>query len=280
MPSLTPFVVQDFSVEKLGKVERNVTYCSPGGKAQVMDLYYPETPGPWPVVIYIHGGSWSGGDKSEVTRWSPLLLEQDFLVVSVNYRLYPEAKFPAMIKDVKCAVRYLRAYARQYNIDPGRIAAMGHSAGGHLAALLGASDTDAGWDKGEFSDQSSRVQAVIDIAGPADLTRPFPNLSDSIRQVFGDPSGSDDPRLVQASPVHYVTPDDPPFLILQGDFDEYVPFEQAEILKAQLKSAGVPSKLVMVQNADHLLHDVGLGMSPSKEEIDQTIAAFLNKYLK
>jgi acetyl esterase/lipase len=127
------------------------------------------------------------GDKSEAGLFASMMTAQGYLVVSINYRLYPAAQFPAMIQDVKCAVRSLRANAVQYNLDPNRIGAFGVSAGGHLAALLGTTDASVGWDVGEYLDQSSRVQAVIAMAGVMDLSRNFPNADiEAMRRVgFG-----------------------------------------------------------------------------------------------
>ena len=126
-----------FDKTKYGTSELDVTYCSPKEIPQKMDVYYPSTGGPWPALVYMHGGSWYQGDKSDGTGWSGMTTK-GILVVSVNYRLGDyQTKFPAMIEDVKCAIRYLRAHSSEYNIDPDRIAVVGASSGGHLAALLG-----------------------------------------------------------------------------------------------------------------------------------------------
>ena len=154
-----------------------------------------------------------------------------------------------MIEDVKCAVRSLRAHASEYNLDPNRIGALGASAGGHLVALLGTSDKSAGWDVGEYLDQSSRVQAVVAEAVFSDFTRTiYDSMQMSIYFAFGDFPGTDSTINMAASPVTYITPDDPPFLIIHGDKDGYAPPEQAQTLDARLKAAGVSSKLVIVQN--------------------------------
>ena len=163
-PSPTPF-------GNYGKSLIDVTYCSPDGLPQKMDIYFPKSGGPWPVFLYVHGGGWDKGDKAEGAGWN-YLNDKGYLVVSVNYRLAAyNIKFPAMIEDVKCAVRYLRAHALEYNLNPDRIGALGASAGGHLVALLGTSDKSAGWDVGEYLDQSSRVQAVIPEAVFSDFTQ-------------------------------------------------------------------------------------------------------------
>ena len=281
-PTPAPTPTPTFPPAKFGSIENDVTYCTPNGLPQKMDVYYPQSGGPWPALVYVHGGSWYQGDKSDGVGWGRLT-EQGFLVVSVNYRLGAyNIKFPAMIEDVKCAVRYLRAHARDYNIDPARIGAIGASAGGHLVDLLGTTDVSAGWDTGEYADQSSRVQAVVSMAGPADLTLHIPNgLNSSISFAFGELAGTDSPRMVAASPVTYVTPDDPPFLLLHGDKDGVVPPEQSKALDAKLKAAGVRSILVIVQNGDHGLQGYnGVATVPSQDEISQTILDFLVKYLK
>ena len=162
-PSPTPF-------GRYGQALTDVTYCSMDGQPQKMDLYFPGSGGPWPVFLYVHGGGWNKGDKAEGAGWR-YLNEQGYLVVSVNYRLAAyNIKFPAMIEDVKCAVRSLRAHAGEYNLDPDHIGALGASAGGHLVALLGTSDRAAGWELGEYLDQSSRVQAVVAQAVFSDFT--------------------------------------------------------------------------------------------------------------
>ena len=164
--------METFDTAKYGTIDRDVTYCTQDGLAQAMDIYYPPSGGPWSGLIFVHGGGWAEGDKA------PLPVNPagaGYLVASINYRMYPAYRFPAMIEDVKCAIRYLRAHAAAYNLDPDRIALIGHSAGGHLAALAGLAGESAGWDTGPYLEQSSRVQAVVVMSGPTDLTREFPD---------------------------------------------------------------------------------------------------------
>jgi acetyl esterase/lipase len=273
-PAPTPF-------DRYGQELIDVPYCSLGGQPQNMDIYFPDSGGPWPVFLYVHGGGWDKGDKAEGAGWE-YLNGQGYLVVSVNYRLAAyNVKFPAMIQDVKCAVRYLRAHTGEYNLDPNRIAALGASAGGHLVALLGTSDTGAGWDVGEYLDQSSRVQAVVTEAVFSDFTQPMPNsISVAIYFALGELPGTTSPVLEAASPVTYVTPDDPPFLIIHGEKDGYAPVDQAKTLDARLKAAGVSSQLVVVQNGEHGLTSVnGDPTVPSSDEISRIILDFLNTSL-
>ncbi len=236
---------------------------------------------PAPVVIYVHGGGWTDGDKaSGGERERQELLVRGYLVVAVNYRLAPEYKFPAQIEDVKCAIRHLRANIAAYNLDPDRIGAWGNSAGGHLVSLLGVTDASASFEGGGgHADQSSRVQAVVDGCGPADLTQDFSGFSSWGNRVFGVTESSSQ-IIVRASPVTYVSSDDPPFLIVQGENDTLVPPSQSETLCQHLIAAGVPATLVMVENAGHGLKPVGGAMSPSRSEITQIIADFFDERLK
>lgn len=271
-----------FDSSKLGSAELDVTYCTMNDLPQKMDIYYPSSGGPWPVLMYVHGGGWYQGDKAEGKGWRGMN-EQGFLVVSVNYRLGDhQTKFPAMIEDVKCAVRYLRAHASDYNIDPDHIGAIGASAGGHLVALLRTTDQSAGWDIGEYLDQSSRVQAIISMAGIADFTSNIPSgLNGSIYYAFGKLAGKDSPENVAVSPVTYITSDDPPFLILHGDRDGVVPLEQAKILNQKLTKANVSNKFIIVEGGNHgLQSSTGGETNPSAAEINQMIVEFLEENLK
>jgi acetyl esterase/lipase len=256
----------------------DVTYCTMDGVALKMDLYYPAaSEAPLPVTMYVHGGGWSKGDKAEGAgaQEIPALQNAGFLVVSVNYRLAPEYPFPAMIQDIKCAVRYLRAQTSQYNLDPNRIGVWGGSAGGHLVNLLGTTDESVGFDVGEYLEYSSRVQAVVSMFGPTDLTVQFEGGYEGASRVF---DGFD---AALASPVAYVSADDPPFLMLHGDTDKLVPIEQSQILLAALQSVGVPAELVTVINAGHSFKPVdGKTISPSRKEITQMVVEFFELKLK
>ena len=269
LPSPNPFTLY-------GEALADLAYCMTGASLQKMDMYFPDSGGPWPVLAYVHGGSWMHGDKSEAIMFADQMTSQGYLLVSINYRLYPEGKFPNMIEDVKCAIRFLRAHAGAYNLDPNRIAAMGPSAGGHLVSLLGTSDGSAGWDVGEYLDQSSRVQAVIAMAPVTDLTRNFPNAD--IEAMRGVGFGED--NILAASPITHVTVDDPPFLLIHGDQDEVVPFEQTQLIYDRLVQTNVPAQLVIVKNAGHSLTAPDGSATPTFDEINQIIIDFLAKYLK
>ncbi len=240
-----------------------------------LDASYPATAkGRWPAIVYVHGGSWTGGDKrSAVTQQDRVALaEAGFLVASINYRLAPEYRFPAMIEDAKCAVRYLRAHADEFNLDPGRIGAFGNSAGGHIVALLGLADESAGWDVGQYLDHSSAVGAVADLYGPTDLT----TLVDNNREgVFRNED------LMAASPVNHVTENAPPFLILHGDKDSLVPLAQSQALYARLKEYGAQAELVVVRGGGHGFTPADSpDMDPTREEVRHMVVAFFLQILK
>jgi acetyl esterase/lipase len=261
----------------------DVTYCTAGGMDLKMDVYLPassqSTSASRPTVVYVHGGGWVSGDKrtgAGALDFSELL-SRGYVVGSLNYRLAPQYKFPAQIEDVKCAIRSLRANSAKYHIDPEHIGAWGGSAGGHLVSLLGVADQSAGFDVGQYLNQSSRVQAVVDYFGPSNLTSgDFANgTRQLILSVFGSQQG-----LVSGSPVTYVTKDDPPFLIVQGEMDVTVPPHQSQELYYKLIKAGVPATLVMVKNAGHGFTPVGGPISPTRQEISKLTADFFDHELE
>ena len=263
--------------ENYGEKLTDVPYCS-ADPAQKMDIYFPQAGGPWPAVVYVHGGSWMHGDKAEATMFASGLNSMGFLVASLNYRLYPPATFPSMIEDVKCAVRSLRAHAAEYNLDPNHIAGMGASAGGHLVALLGTTDQNSPWDVGEVLDQSSRVQAVVSLAGVMDLSQNFPNAEGNDIETM-ERIGFNESNMVEASPISHVTPDDPPFLLIHGDRDDLVPYQQSQLMYDKLVRVGVPAQLVIVRNAGHSFLEANGPTSPTPMQLNFTILEFLNKYL-
>ncbi|OGN92650.1 MAG: hypothetical protein A2Z75_08305 [Chloroflexi bacterium RBG_13_50_10] len=283
-PGVDPRAPSAIDPTKLGMIERDVTYGVADGVALKMDIYYPKAAeGTMPAVLYVHGGGWTKGDKrigagaSEI----PELVSRGYLVAAINYRLAPQYKFPAQIEDVKCAVRFLRANAATYGIDPERIGAWGGSAGGHLVSLLGVTDATAGFEgNGGYADQSSRVQAVVDMFGPSDLTVAFQGANTQLlEQVFGTTDHNSD-IVKRASPVTWISSDDPPLLILHGEKDTLVPPSQSKLLYDRLITAGVPATLTIVKNAGHGFAPAGGTIDPSRTAITKIVADFFDKHLK
>ncbi len=275
-----------FDLAVVGKIDRDVTFCTAEGVALKMDLYHPllTSSGLAPVVVNVHGGSWMGGDKarSETLADIPELVNRGYLVAAVNYRLAPKYKFPAQIEDVKCAVRYLRANAATYHLDPNRIGALGCSAGGHLVAMLGLTDGRAEFEgKGDYLTQSSRVQAVVAMSAPADFSLASYNRTHAqiFANVFGATS-STDPILTRDSPVTYVSKNAPPFFIVGGDKDQTVPPQQSQVLYSRLIDVGASASLQIVKNAHHCLPDPTQTMEPSRATMTLMIADFFDRVLR
>ena len=229
-------------------VERGLVYKRVNGIVLTLDLYRPEdVSGLLPVIVCVHGGHWDEGSKE---RCPAVTLVQDgYAVASINYRLTRTAPFPAQIEECKAAVRWLRANASNYHLDPDHIGVWGYSAGGHLAALLG---TTGGVPElegsGDNMQYSSQVQAVCDVGGPADLlamTNLGPRRISAIEGLLGGPLEKDKAKAIAASPIHYVSKDDPPFLIVHGEADRVVPVEQSQRFYEELRKAGVNATLKM-----------------------------------
>jgi len=260
----------------------DLTYCT-GGDAQLeLDFYaQPEPPAsPRPLVMFVHGGAWTGGDKAASGELLEAIefIRRGYAFASINYRLAPQYVFPAMIEDVTCAVRFFRANAPALGVDGGRIGAYGSSAGGHLVSLLGTADATAGFEgSGGWGGQSSRVQAVANLFGPTDFTA-LTGDRERMGLALAFPGGED--FLRWASPVTYVSPDDPPFLLLQGELDDVVPASQAVAFNQALTEAGVESTLVLVRNAGHGFSPVGGEISPTRAELTQILVAFFDTHLR
>ena len=235
---------------------------------------------PRPAIVVIHGGGWREGDKSsfaapdsDVPGHIADFAALGFVAAAINYRLSDEAPFPAALEDCKCAVRWLRAHAREYHIDPDHIGAYGNSAGGHLALLLGMAGPRAGPDQdGPYRGESSRVEAVASDSGPIDLRAQY--RDDRLREVVGQFLGGppEGPRLAAyraASPIDQVGPDTPPLLLIYGVADAQVPVETADRLVLALGRAGLEDvsyyRLARVDHCPHSLVRVP-GLRPVVEE--------------
>jgi acetyl esterase/lipase len=235
-------------------IQRDLVYKRVNGAVLTLDLYCPgKVSGLLPVIVWIHGGGWSKGRKEQCPAVS--LVQDGYAVASIDYRLTGVAPFPAQIEDCKAAVRWLRANAAKYNLDADRIGVWGMSAGGHLAALLGTSggvpELEGSGDNMQFS---SRVQAVCDVAGPADLpalTNLGPKRVFAIEGLLGGPLEKDKAKAIAASPIHYVSKDDPPFLIVHGEADRVVPVEQSQRFYEELRKAGVNATLKILPHVGH-----------------------------
>lgn len=260
-------------------IERDVEYGRAGDRPLKLDAVLPaKTPEkPLPAIVFVHGGGWRAGDKAGgVGQVARLVATGNYAGFSVGYRLSGEAIWPAQIHDCKAAIRFIRANAKKYHVDPDKIGVWGSSAGGHLVSMLGTSGDVKELEGANGSpEHSSRVACVVDFCGPADFL------------LGGKVQGGKEPSAVtlllggtieekqdaarQASPITYVSMDDPPFLIVHGTNDVTVPFEHAARFHEALKKAGCDATLVRIVGGGH-----GIG----GPEVARRVTAFLEKRLR
>lgn len=218
-----------------------VEYGKGGDISLKLDLYLPkESTKPKPGLIFIHGGAWQKGSRDDYAFYCVKFAEKGYAVATITYRLSKVAPFPAAVEDCKCAVRWMRANAEKYGIDPDRIAVLGGSAGGHLSMMVGYTPGEMEGNGGH-ADQSSAVKVVVDLYGPCDLTTDEAKEAGSVKKFLEGKTYDEAPELYkQASPITHITKDAPPTLILHGTIDETVGIEQADMLAAKLEEMGVP----------------------------------------
>ncbi len=240
----------------------SIEYANAGGKPLLLDLRVPDGPGPYPAIIYLHSGAWISGDRTG----GPAIRQasRGYAVASIDYPLAPEFIWPSQIEACKAAVRWLRANAARFHLDPERIGVLGTSAGGHLAAILGTSGGEASLEGMNLGNPqfSSRVKAVVDFYGPSDLLElndqklPCIPLDGNASYMppsllMGCPIQECKEKTETANPIRYVSPDDPPFLLMHGMLDCLVPFQQSVMLHEALEARGLDSTLILIPDAQH-----------------------------
>jgi acetyl esterase/lipase len=260
---LVPFLVALLPALSLGRepkpevqVERGLVFGKGADVELKLDLAMPkEGDGPFPAVVCIHGGGWVGGDRGQMAQTIETLARCGYVAVSPDYRLAPKHHFPAPAEDCKAAVRWLRANAAKYKINPERIGAVGFSAGGHLACLLGVTDKGDGLEgEGGSGEHSSRVQAVVSFFGPTDFRRK--TWSKTVEEknlvpLLGGTLAEKPEAYQKASPLSYASKSAPPFLFFHGTEDKTVPTEQSQALADKLREAGVSAEVVLVEGEGH-----------------------------
>lgn len=224
----------------------DIEFARPGGVPLTLDASIPEGKGPFAAVIVVHGGGWENGSKRSYERpLLPVLSEARFAWFTINYRLAPQYQYPAAVEDVEAAIRWVKAHAREYKVDPRRIALAGESAGGHLVAMAAVRQT-----------RETRVAAVVDFYGPHDLLKRETDRGEvgrNLRQFLGISmlAEAGRARLKEASPITYVRKGLPPFLFIHGTKDAAVPYEQSPMMCEKLKAAGNRCEVFMVEGAPH-----------------------------
>jgi alpha-L-fucosidase 2 len=231
-------------------LQKDVEYATADGVSLKLDAYVPDGPGPFPAAILVHGGGWSSGDKTGgphralIAPMEDPLAAAGFAWFSIDYRLAPAHPYPACVEDLETAIRWVKAHAAEYRVDPNRIAIAGESAGGQMVAVVGAQAYPA-----------TRVAAVVVFYGPSDLPADIRELHGkevALKQVFGAASFDEvTPLLVEASAATYVRPGLPPFLLVHGSGDQKVPYQQSVDFQAKLRAAGVPCDLLTIPGGAH-----------------------------
>lgn len=260
------------------KVETNVEYSNPDNQHLQLDIARPEGDGPFPAVLCIHGGGFRAGNRQSYSGLIKKFAERGYVAATVTYRLAPKYPFPAAVHDVKAAVRWLRANARTYRIDPNRIGVTGGSAGGHLAQFLGVT-SDVAMFEGDGGNprESSKVQCVVNYYGPSDFTKSYGKSVDAaeVLPLFLGGNLEQEPRKhIIASPLYWVTPNAAPTLQIHGTKDTYVAFEQAEWLIERLKAAHVEARLLRLEGAGHGFK------GEDAQRAEEAMFAFFDAHLK
>ena len=267
------------------EIENNIVYGKGGAEELKLDMAKPDGAGPFPALVLIHGGGWSGGNRASFHGLAIEAAKRGYVAMTISYRLTQpdtttklgKVPFPAQINDCKCAVRWLRANADKYHVDKNRIAVGGGSAGGHLSLLVGLTDASHKLEgDGGHADQSSRVQAIVNIFGPTDMAecwKTSPDARPFIKGLIGEPDSSPE-AYKAASPVTYISEDDPPVLTLHGDKDTLVPPSQAKLLDKKMKAAKAKHELLILEGAGH-----GFAGEAQKKS-NEAMWSFLDKQLK
>ena len=252
---------------------RDVPYKNVGGFQAKVDVYTRYDRKPGPTMVYIHGGGWANGSKEQWNLWLLPYLQLGMRVVSVQYRLAGAAPAPAAVKDCRCALAWVFQNAAKYGFDPARIAITGGSAGGHLILMTAFLRPSDGFDDECPEAKSGEVKAVIDYYGPTDLVSAFDRKNQNILGWF---KGAENPRELAArlSPLRYVRKGLPPVLIIHGDADEMVPYQDSIKLRDALTAAQVPNEFVSIPGGKHGRFQWS---DADTIRVQRTIEGFLNR---
>lgn len=276
---LTATVQAQVKVPETVTWEAGIEYTNPDDQHLQLNLARPKTgDGPFPTVLCIHGGGFRAGKRDGYDALCIKLAERGFVAATCSYRLAPKYQFPAAVHDTKAAVRWLRANAAQYKINPSKIGVTGGSAGGHLAQFLAVTpDVPEFEGTGGNADQSSTVACVVNVYGPSDFTKSYGKSVDAHEVLplwLGGNLETARVRHIRSSPLYWVTPNAAPTLCIHGTEDKYVAHEQAVWMVDKLKAATVEAELLTLEGAGHGFKGA------DAEKADQALFAFFEKQLK
>ncbi len=260
--------------------ERNVNFlpARAQGPALAMDVIRPRAAGSYPGVVLIHGGGFSGGDRTSLLPMAVKLAQAGYVAATVSYRFTPRFQFPAQVHDVKAAVRFLRANAERFSLQADKMCAVGQSAGGTLALFLGVTrgvPRFEGWS--DYNEASSKVDCVVNLYGRTDLITAYAgsrNAAEKLPSLVGGQLPYARNEHLRASPLLWVTPDAAPVLSIHGTLDLNVPYQQSVALQEKLRAAGVEAELETIEGAGHGFHGA------DAERADRALIRFLDKQLK
>jgi len=258
--------------------EKGVEYSNAEDQHLQLDLAQPKSGnGPFPTILCIHGGGFRAGTREGYDKLCLTLADHGYVAATITYRLAPAHKFPAAVQDCKAAVRWLRANAAKYHIDPARIGVTGGSAGGHLAQFLGVTAGVKEFEGEGNLDQSSAVNCVVNFYGPSDFTKSYGKSVDAAEVLplfFGGNLEEKRREHIVGSPLYWVTPDAAPTLCVHGTEDKYVNYEQATWMVDKLKASAVEAELLTLQGAGHGFKGEDL------EKANKALIEFFDAHLK
>lgn len=264
-------IPKTLDVPKDIQLDRDIVFATINGQELKLDIAYPkDTRKARPAIVYIHGGGFEGGEKP--TDQTVLFAQNGFVGVAIEYRLSSVAKFPAAVHDCKTAIRWVRANAKKYGVDPDKIGVIGESAGGYLVAMMGTSGGNSYLEgDGPYREYESSVQAVVDLFGPVDFAGMADAPGGPVAKFLGKPASEDLELAKKANPITYVDDKDAPTLMIHGEKDDLVPLQQSGLLYDALTKAGGKARLVSVKNAGHgfSASPQGTVISPTLKEIEE-----------
>lgn len=258
--------------------EADIEYSNPDNQHLQVNMARPKGEGPFPAIVCIHGGGFRAGKRQGYDPLIRRLAQRGYVALTVSYRLAPKYPFPAAVHDTKAAVRWLRANARKYHVDPNRVGTTGGSAGGHLAQFLGVTAGVKEFEgDGGHPEQSSAVTCVVNYYGPSDFTQSYGKSVDAhevLPLFLGGNLEQARQRHIVSSPLYWVTPHAAPTLFVHGTKDNYVAFEQAQWIHDRMKAAGVEVELLALEGAGHGFR------GEDAQKAETAMIAFFDRHLK